>query len=112
MREALRQEAAALADRLAPSAKTACGGGGRSERTTALSSSITLSEVGFDPQSQCLVSAFLITDQDRSQLSLIARAKERRVKRNAPGQLSHVLAIDRTIPDELGEGQVVRVERG
>jgi len=35
---------------------------------------------------------------------LIARAKERRVKRNGPGQLSHVLAIDGTVPDELGEG--------
>ena len=50
-----------------------------------------------------------VTDDDRSQLRFVALAQEDRVERNGAGR-GDILTVDRTVPGQLRERQVVRLQ--
>jgi len=51
-----------------------------------------------------------IADYDLAKFLSIPRAKEVRIERNSPRQLSDVIAIDRTVASQFGQREIVRVK--
>jgi len=51
-----------------------------------------------------------VPDDDRSQLRLVTLAQEPRVERNGAGQVGDILTVDGTVPGQLRERQVVRLQ--
>lgn len=52
-----------------------------------------------------------VADDDRAEFLSIAGAKEIRIQRDGLCHVSDVVAIDRTVPCEFRQRQVVRIER-
>ena len=72
---------------------------------------VSSTKVRVDPHLQCPIVLFWITNDDRAKLAPIPPAQDCRIEGNGRGQPGDVITIDRTISGQLGQGQVMRVER-